>query len=83
VAAATTRLTTEINATVTKEVGAKLLAEWKGKVDVELERAEALSVRLKLSNADLKAAEEKQAALESEIMATKMVTVKYAPSCMH
>jgi hypothetical protein len=71
VAAATIRLTTEITATI------------KGKVDVELERAEALAVRLKLSNADLKAeAEKKQAALEAE-MATKMVTVKYAPSSIH
>jgi len=75
VAAATTRLTTEITAAVTKEVGAKLLAEWKGKVDVELERAEALAARLKFATADLKAAEEKQAALEAE-MAAKVASVK-------
>jgi hypothetical protein len=62
----TSRLTTEITAIVTKEVGAKLLAEWKGKVDVELERVEALSERLKSAEAKSKAARAKHDTCEAE-----------------
>ena len=75
VSAATARLTADITARLNKELGETLLAEWKGKVDVQVERAETLAVRANAAEAALKASNDNFAVKVAEDEA-KVASIK-------